>query len=191
MPGVWVQTGPTLSGLSLLRGQWPVICILEVPSPELCPLPCIPAERQCGECPDPCVPPGVEGLPAEETHSAGPANRDGVHRHGERPAPALCTPPSTEDWGRGVLGPWWRVSTKPLPSHVPSHCPPPSQSPLEGSHTWGGERDGGSGHPVPWPMMELAGEAAGGGPCSGTRPVPRASGFPAASVRSAWEAQLG
>lgn len=107
------------------------------------------------------------------------------------PPPALCTPPSTEDWGRGVWGPWWKVSRKPLPSHVPSRCHPPSQSPLEGSHTWGGERDGGSGHPVPWPMMELAGEAAGGGPRSGTRPVPRASGFPAASVRSTWGAQLG
>nr|XP_020728836.1 IQ and AAA domain-containing protein 1-like [Odocoileus virginianus texanus] len=45
------------------------------------------------------------------------------------PPSALCTPPSTQDWGRGVWGPWWRVSTKPPPSHVPSLCPPPSQSP--------------------------------------------------------------
>lgn len=33
----------------------------------------------------PACPPGVEGLPAEETYSAGPANGDGVHWHGKPP----------------------------------------------------------------------------------------------------------
>lgn len=47
-----------------------------------------PSRKAVWECPGPCVPPGMEGLPAEETNSAGPANRDGVHWHGERPAPS-------------------------------------------------------------------------------------------------------
>lgn len=37
---------------------------------------------------------GVERLPAEETHSAGPADGDGVHRHGECPPPRPYTAPS-------------------------------------------------------------------------------------------------
>lgn len=45
----------------------------------------IPAEMQWGVCLGPCVPPGVEGLPAEEAYSAGPANGDGVHWHGKPP----------------------------------------------------------------------------------------------------------
>lgn len=43
----------------------------------------------------------MERLPAEETHSAGPADRDGVHWHGELNLPTMVGP-GTQGWpGQG------------------------------------------------------------------------------------------
>lgn len=48
------------------------------------PTPKPPLARPSREqTPGPCVPAGVERLPAEEAHSAGPEDGDGIHWHGE------------------------------------------------------------------------------------------------------------
>ena len=105
MPGVGVQTGSTPSGLSLLRGQWPVSCVLEVPSPELCPLPCIPAERQCGSVRARVSPQVWKGyLQRKRTQQDRRTEMEFIGMVSVLP-PALCILPSTEDCGKGVWGP--------------------------------------------------------------------------------------
>lgn len=87
--------------------------------PEAEPESHIPSEMQCGESLGPCVPPGVERLPAEETHSAGPATGDGTHRDGESLLP----------WGWGWGGAGSGQCLGPSPPVCPSVPPPRSTAP--------------------------------------------------------------
>lgn len=123
---------------------------------------------QCGACLGPCVPPGVEGFPAEETHSAGPAKGDGIHRHGESfPGHGGVRLGATGLAGAGGASPCPRLS-EPRPhtgAQYSPHCPqcPPLGTVLgmiEGpGQCWGtqriiqglAEKKGRMGKPQPFP----------------------------------------
>lgn len=92
-------------------------------------------------------PPGVEGLPAGSTQQDRRAEMEFIGMVSILP-PALCTPPSTEDWevGLGTLVEGHHKATaKPRPFLLPHQRPFGGKSYMG----WGG--DGGSEHPVPWP----------------------------------------
>lgn len=96
----WVHPCPTRFTLFLLRWQLSMSCTFPGVSQHLPDLPPkhsparpsraaakpknhILEEIQCASVLGLCVSLDVERLPTEKTHSAGPANRDGIHWHGK------------------------------------------------------------------------------------------------------------
>lgn len=105
-----------------------------------------PASQQkaCEEGPGPCVPQVWKGYLQREALSRAARTEMEFIGMVSIPAPALCTPPSTEDWGRWVWG-------DPGGRSPQSHCQatslpaPPARALWEGSQPCGvGCRDGGS-----------------------------------------------